>query len=90
MDQDIPDNFTAILEFVTFVQTFLQPSTFEFWSRRFTAVMILGSQREGLCTTTLHGYWQAVMTSFEQELLGSTLHGSSLYPFLKRIPLCKK
>ena len=35
------------------------------------AVTILGSQREGLCTTAMHGYWQAVMTLFGQELLGS-------------------
>ena len=26
----------------------------------------------------MHGYWQAVMTSFEQELMGS--HGFSLTP----------
>ena len=38
--------------------------------------MILGSQREGLCTVALH--WQVVMTSFEKELLGS--HGFSLIP----------
>ncbi|KAL4606857.1 hypothetical protein ACB092_09G134500 [Castanea dentata] len=45
---------------------------------RFTAVTILGSQREGLYTATMHGYWQVVMTSFEQELLGS--RGFSLIP----------
>ena len=54
------------------------PSAFEFWSRRFTTVTISGSHRESLCTTTMHGYWQAVMTSFEQELLSS--HGFSLIP----------
>ena len=32
-------------------------------------VTITGSQREGLCTFAMHGYWQAVMTSFGQELL---------------------
>jgi len=26
---------------------------------------------DDICTTAMHGYWQAVMTSFEQELLGS-------------------
>ena len=26
---------------------------------------------EGLCTLAMHGYWQVVMTSFEQELVGS-------------------
>ena len=34
--------------------------------------------REGLYTPTMHGYWQAVMTSFEQKLVGS--HGFSLIP----------
>ena len=32
-------------------------------------VTITGSQREGLCTFAMHGYWQAMMTSFRQELL---------------------
>ena len=41
-------------------------------------VTILGSQRKGLCTAVMHGYWQAVMTSFEEELLGS--RGFSLIP----------
>ena len=33
---------------------------------------------EGLCTLAMHGYWQAMMTSFEQELVGS--RGFSLIP----------
>jgi len=64
LDQDILDDFTAILESTTSVQPFLCPSAFEFWSKHFTVVTILGSHREGLCTATMHGYWQAVMTSF--------------------------
>ncbi|KAK9998114.1 hypothetical protein SO802_017717 [Lithocarpus litseifolius] len=39
---------------------------------------IPSSLREGLCTAAMHGYWQAVMTSFEKELLGS--HEFSLIP----------
>ena len=56
--------FTAILESTTSVQPFLHPSAFEFWSKRFIAVTILGLQREGLYIAVMHGYWQAVMTSF--------------------------
>ena len=56
--------FTAILESTTSVQPFLRPSAFEFWRKHFTDVTITSSQREGLCTFTMHGYWQAVMTSF--------------------------
>ena len=78
LDQDIPDDFTAILESTTSVRPFLQPSAFEFWSKHFTVVTILGSQREGLCTATMHGYWQAMMTSFRQELLGG--QGFALIP----------
>ena len=37
-----------------------------------------GSLKEGICTSAMHGNWQAVMTSFEQELLGS--RGFSLTP----------
>ena len=78
MDQDILDDFTIILESATSIRPFLWPSAFEFWSKRFTTVTILGSQREGLCMATMHEYWQAVVTLFEQELLGS--HGFSLIP----------
>lgn len=70
IDQDIFDDFTTILQSTTSVQPFLRPSAFEFWSKHFTAVTISGSQREGLCTTAMHRYWQVVMTSFRQELLG--------------------
>ena len=63
LDQDIPDAIFFLMESPTFVQPFLQPTTFEFWSQSFTAVTIPSSLREGLCTLTMHGYWQAVMTS---------------------------
>jgi len=42
------------------------------------AVIIPGSQREGICITAMYGYWQAVMISFEQKLLDS--YGFSLIP----------
>ena len=42
------------------------------------AVTIPGSQRKGLYTAVMHGYWQAMMTSFGQELLGG--RGFSLIP----------
>ena len=77
LDQDIPDHFSAIMASPTSVRPFLQHSTFEFWSKHFTAVTIPDSQRGGgTCIAAMHGYWQAVMISFEQELLGS--HGFSL------------
>ena len=77
LDQDIPDHFSAIMASPTSVRPFLQHSTFEFWSKHFTAVTIPDSQRGGgICIAAMHGYWQAVMISFEQELLGS--HGFSL------------
>ena len=79
LDQDIPYDFSAIIESPTFVQPFLRHTTFEFWSRRFTTVTIPSSQRKGICIAGMHGYWQAVMTSFEQELLGN--RGFSLIPF---------
>ena len=43
----------------------------EFWRQHFSTIIVPGSLREGLYTPTMHGYWQAVMTSFEQELVGS-------------------
>ena len=70
LDKDIPDDFSAILESTTSILPFLWPNAFEFWGRHFTVITIPSSQREGLCTATMHGYWQAV-TSFEKELLGS-------------------
>ena len=63
-DQDIPDDFTTILESTTSACPFLHPSAFEFWISHFTAVTILSSQREGLCTIRMHRYWQVVMISF--------------------------
>ena len=78
LDQDIPDDLSSLMESPTLVQQFLWHTAFEFQSKRFTAVTIPGSQREGICTSDMHGYWQAVMTSFEQELLGS--RGFSLIP----------
>ena len=65
LDRDIPDDFSAIMESPTFVRPFLQHSAFEFWSRHFTVVTILGSQREGSCTAAMYGDWQAMMISFE-------------------------
>jgi len=56
LDQDIPDDFSAIIESPTSIRPFLQHTAFEFWSRRFNAITIPGSQREGICTTTMHGY----------------------------------
>ena len=78
MDQDIPDDFTTILESTTSVLPFLRLSAFEFWSKHFMAVTIPGSQRKGLYTAVMHGYWQAMMTSFGQELLGG--RGFSFIP----------
>ena len=50
----------------------------EFWSNHFIAIIISSSQRDDFYTTVMHRYWQAVMTSFGQELLGG--HGFSLIP----------
>ena len=71
LEQDIPDDLSFHMESPTSVRPFLRATAFEFWSQRFIAVTILGSLREGLCTLAMHGYWQAVMTSFEKELIGS-------------------
>ena len=71
LDQDIPDDITFLMESPTLVRPFLQHTAFEFWRQRFNAVIIPGSLREGLCTPPMHGYWQAVMTSFKKELVGS-------------------
>ena len=56
LDQDILDDFSAIMESLTSAQPFLRHTAFEFWSRRFTAVTILGSQREGIRTAAMHEY----------------------------------
>ena len=66
------------MESPTSVRPFLRHTAFEFWRQHFSAVTVLSSLREGLCTPPMHGYWQAVMTSFEKELVGS--HGFSLIP----------
>ena len=56
LDQDIPNDFSAILESFTSVRPFLRPSAFEFFSRHFTAITIPSSQRECLCIVAMHGY----------------------------------
>ena len=71
LDQDILDDLSFLMEFPTLVRPFLRHIAFEFWRQRFSAVTIPGSLKEGLYTPAMHGYWQAMMTSFEQELLGS-------------------
>ena len=76
LDQDILDAISFLMESPTFVQPFLRPTAVEFRSQRFTVVTVLDSLREGLCTPAMHGYWQAMMTSFKKELMGS--HGFSL------------
>ena len=59
------------MESPTSVRPFLRHTTFEFWRQRFSVVTIPSSLREGLCTPPMHGYWQAVMTSFEKKLVSS-------------------
>ena len=54
LDQDIPDNFTAILKSITSVCPLLCLSAFKFWSRHFTVVTIPSSQRKGLYTAQMH------------------------------------
>ena len=56
MDQDILDDFSAIMESPTSVWPFLRHNAIEFWSRRFIAITILGSQREDICTVAMHRY----------------------------------
>ena len=71
LDQDIPDAISFLIESPTSARPFLRLTAFEFWSQHFTAVTVPSSLREGLCTLAMYGYWQAVMTLFEQELVGS-------------------
>ena len=78
LGQDIPDNLSFLMKSPTSVRHFLRHTAFDFWSQHFSAVIVPGSLREGLCTPAMHGYWKAVMTSFEQELVGS--RGFSLIP----------
>ena len=66
------------MESPTSVRLFLLHIAFEFWRQRFNVVTVPGSLREGLYTPPMHGYWQAMMTTFENELVGS--HGFSLIP----------
>ena len=65
LDQDILDDFSFLIESPTSVRPFLRHTAFDFWRQCFSAVTVPGSLREGLCTPVMHGYWQAVMTSFE-------------------------
>ena len=57
LDQDIPDDLSSLMESPTSIRPFLQHVAFNFWSKRFTAVTIPGSQREKICTPTMHEYW---------------------------------
>ena len=66
------------MESPTSIRPFLRYTAFEFWRQCFNAVTVPGSLREGLCTPPMHGYWQAMMTIFENELVGS--RGFSLIP----------
>ena len=77
LDQDIPDDLSFLMESIL-VRPFLRHTAFDFWRQRFSTVIVPGSLREGLCIPAIHGYWQAIMTSFEQELVGS--RGFSLIP----------
>ena len=78
LDQDILNDLSSLMESPTSVRPFLRYTAFDFWRQHFTAVTVPGSLREGICTPAMHGYWQTMMTSFEQELLGS--YGFSLIP----------
>jgi len=57
LDQDIPNDLSSLMESPTSIRPFLQHDAFEFWSKRFTAVTIPSSLREGICSPTMHGYW---------------------------------
>ena len=59
------------MESPTSVHPFLRHIAFEFWRQRFSAVIVPSSLREGLYTPPMHGYWQVVMTTFVDELVGS-------------------
>lgn len=43
LDQDVPNDFTLVLDTTTLVCPFLRPHAFEFWSKLFTAVTIPSS-----------------------------------------------
>lgn len=82
----MPDDFTLILDNTTIVHPFLWPHAFEFWSKLCTVVIIPISQRVGLYTTSMHVYWQAIMTSFGEDLLGSYGFSLILYAFISPNP----
>ena len=56
LDQDIPDDLSSLIRAPTSVHPFLRHTAFDFWKKRFDAVTILGSLREGVCTFPMHGY----------------------------------
>ena len=72
LDQDIPNEISFLMESPTSVCPFLLHTAFKFWRQRFNAVTVPDSLREGL------GYWDLVMTTFVNELVGS--RGFSLIP----------
>ena len=78
LDQDIPDDLSFLMESFTSARPLLRHTAFEFWRQSFSVVTVPGTLRKGLCTSAMHGYWQAVTTTFEQELVGS--RGFSLIP----------
>ena len=78
MDQDIPDDLSSLMRDPTLVRPFLRHTAFDFWKKRFDAVTVPSSLREGVYTFPMHGYWHAVMDSFVAELAGS--RGFSLIP----------
>ena len=59
------------MESPTSVHPFLRHIAFEFWRQRFSVVTVPSSLREGFCTPPMHRYWQAVMTTFVDKLVGS-------------------
>ena len=78
LDQDIPNDISFLMESPTLVHPFLRHIAFEFWRQCFSTVTVPGSLREGLYTPPMHGYWQAVMTTFKNKLVGS--YSFSLIP----------
>ena len=78
LDQDIPDDLSSLMRAPTSVHPFLRHTAFDFWKKRFDAITVPGSLREGVCTFPMHGYWHVVMDSFVAELAGS--RGFSLIP----------
>ena len=66
------------MESPTPVRPFLWHTAFEFWKKRFNAITVPDSLKEGVCTFPMHGYWHAMMDTFVTELAGS--RGFSLIP----------